>query len=161
MTANDTYATVTQNPLIYCDNANMFFVDIPNKTECNLYAVAGIINSTIFSVLARSIALSQQYGYFKFNKQFIEPIPFPSDNFNNNSAIVAEISELSKIIELAQNRYKNFTPRQKNVLKNTLKNHWSSLDSKVYELYNLTAEQILFFNQRGRNVNRVQILDKL
>ena len=159
MTANDTYASVTQNPLNYCDNANMFFVDIPDKTEPNLYAVAGIINSTIFSVIARSIALSQQNGYFKFNKQFIEPIPFPKDNFNNNSVLVAEISELSKAIEQAQNRYGNSTPRQKTILRNTLNNHWSNLDLKVYELYDLTAEQILFFNQRGRNINRLQILD--
>jgi len=161
MTANDTYASLTQNPLNYCDNANMFFVDIPNKTESNLYAVAGIINSTIFSVLARSIALSQQNGYFKFNKQFIEPIPFPKDNFNNNSTLVAEISKLSKAIEQAQNKFANSAPRQKTVLRNILNNHWCSLDTKVYELYDLTAEQMLFSNQRGRNINRLQILDSL
>jgi len=159
MTANDTYAAVTQNPLNYCDNANMFFVDIPEKTNINLYAVAGIINSTVFSVLARSIALSQQNGYFKFNKQFIEPIPFPKENFNNTPALVAEISELSRAIELAQNQFENSSPRQKTVLRNLLETHWRNLDSKVYELYNLTDEQILFFNQRGRNVNRLQILD--
>lgn len=159
MTANDTYASVTQNPLNYCDNANMFFVDIPEKTEVNLYAVAGIINSTIFSVIARSIALSQQNGYFKFNKQFIEPIPFPKENFNNNPVLVAEISELSKAIDRTQNQYGISTPRQKTILRNSLDAHWRNLDSKVYELYDLTAEQILFFNQRGRNVNRLQILD--
>lgn len=159
MTANDTYASVTQNPLNYCDNANMFFVDIPEKIDVNLYAVAGIINSTVFSVLARSIALSQQNGYFKFNKQFIEPIPFPKENFNNTPALVAEISELSKAIEQAQNQFENSSPRQKTVLRNSLETHWRNLDSKVYELYDLTAEQILFFNQRGRNVNRLQILD--
>lgn len=159
MTANDTYASVTQNPLNYCDNANMFFVDIPEKTDVNLYAVAGIINSTVFSVLARSIALSQQNGYFKFNKQFIEPIPFPKESFNNTPALVAEISELSKAIELAQNQFENSSPRQKTVLRNSIETHWRNLDSKVYELYDLTAEQILFFNRRGRNVNRLQILD--
>ncbi len=161
MTANDTYASVTQNPLNYCDNANMFFVDIPDKKGSNLYALAGIINSTIFSVLARSIALSQQNGYFKFNKQFIEPIPFPNYNFNDNSVLVAEIAEISKVIERDQNKYVNSTPRQKSVLRNTLKNHWNRLDYKVYELYDLSAEQILFFNQRGRNINRLQILDSL
>ncbi|MCI1779254.1 MAG: SAM-dependent methyltransferase, partial [Bacteroidales bacterium] len=37
MTANDTYASVTQNPRNCCDNANMFFIDIPDKSEDNLY----------------------------------------------------------------------------------------------------------------------------
>ncbi|MBD80684.1 MAG: type II deoxyribonuclease [Crocinitomicaceae bacterium] len=161
MTANDTYATITQNPLNYCDNANMFFIEIPNKSERNLYAVAGIINSTLFSVLARSIALSQQNGYFKFNKQFIEPVPFPQFNFNTNNDLVGEISALANSIEEKQNQYKSASPRQKNTLKNLLETEWNALDSKVYELYGLTNEQTSFFDRKGRNVNRIEILDRL
>lgn len=161
MTANDTFATITQNPLNYCDNANMFFIEIPNKSERNLYAMAGIINSTLFSVLARSIALSQQNGYFKFNKQFIEPIPFPKDNFNTNNDLVDEISVLAHSIEEKQNQYKRASPRQKNTLGNLLETQWNALDSKVYELYDLTDEQTSFFNRKGRNVNRIEILDRL
>lgn len=161
MTANDTYATITQNPLNYCDNANMFFIEIPDKTEGNLYAIAGIINSTLFSVLARSIALSQQNGYFKFNKQFIEPIPFPKDNFNTNTNLVDEISTLAQGIDEKQKQYKRASPRQKNTLRNLLELDWNALDSKVYELYDLTNEQVSFFNGKGRNINRIEILDRL
>lgn len=161
MTANDTFATITQNPLNYCDNANMFFIEIPNKSERNLYAMAGIINSTLFSVLARSIALSQQNGYFKFNKQFIEPIPFPEDNFNTNNDLVDEISVLAHSIEEKQNKYKSASPRQKNTLRNLLETQWNTLESKVFELYDLTDEQASFFNRKGRNVNRIEILDRL
>lgn len=161
MTANDTYATITQNPLNYCDNANMFFIEIPNKSERNLYAVAGIINSTLFSVLARSIALSQQNGYFKFNKQFIEPIPFPKDNFNSDDELVNEISALAQSIEKKQKQYKRASPRQKNTLINLLGTLWNTLDHKVYSMYDLTDAQVSFFNGKGRNVNRVEILDRL
>jgi hypothetical protein len=161
MTANDTYATITQNSLHYCDNANMFFIEIPNKSERNLYAIAGIINSTLFSVLARSIALSQQNGYFKFNKQFIEPIPFPKSNFNSDEELVHEISVLARSIDEKQNQYKRASPRQKNTLKNLLETEWNTLDSKTYKLYELTDEQVSFFNSRGRNVNRIEILDRL
>lgn len=161
MTANDTFATITQNPLNYCDNANMFFIEIPNKSERNLYAVAGIINSTLFSVLARSVALSQQNGYYKFNKQFIEPIPFPKGNFNTSDDLVDEISALAHSIEEKQNQYKSASPRQKSTLKNLLEAQWNTLDSKVYELYDLTDEQALYFNRKGRNVNRIEILDRL
>ena len=161
MTANDTYATITQNALNYCDNANMFFVEIPNKNERNLYAVAGIINSTLFSVLARSIALSQQNGYFKFNKQFIEPIPFPKSNFNSDDELVNEISVLARSIDEKQKQYRRASPRQKNTLKNLLETEWNTLDSKTYKLYELSDEQVSFFNGRGRNVNRIEILDRL
>jgi hypothetical protein len=161
MTANDTYATITQNPLNYCDNANMFFIEIPDKSEGNIYAIAGIINSTLFSVLARSIALSQQNGYFKFNKQFIEPIPFPRDNFNTNTNLVDEMSMLAQSIDEKQKQYKRASPRQKNTLKNLLELDWNALDSKVYDLYDLTNEQVSFFNGKRRNIDRIEILDRL
>ena len=161
MTANDTFATVTQNPLNYCDNANMFFIDIPDKSENNLFAVSGIINSTLFSVLARSIALSQQNGYFKFNKQFIEPIPFPKENFINNNILVNEISAIAININQAQEQYRGSSPSQKNILKTLLNGYWTNLDNKVYQLYDLTDDQISFFNERGRNINRIEILDRL
>lgn len=159
MTANDTFASVTQNPLNYCDNANMFFVDIPEKNEVNLYAVASIINSTLFSVCARSIANPQQNGYFKFNKQFIEPIPFPKENFESNPVLIKEISDIGRNIERLQSQYLTATPRQKNIHQNTLNNLWNSLDEKVYELYQLLDAEKGFFRGRGRNINRIQILD--
>lgn len=161
MTANDTFATVTQNPLNYCDNANMFFIDIPDKSENNLFAISGIVNSTLFSVLARSIALSQQNGYFKFNKQFIEPIPFPINNFNANETLVNEISAIAIKIKQVQEQYIHASPRQKNLLRNVLNTHWTDLDKKVYQLYDLSDDQISFFQGRGRNINRIEILDRI
>ncbi len=161
MTANDTYATITKNPLNYCDNANMYFIDIPDKSDVNLYAVAGIINSTIFSVLARPVANPQSGGYFKFSKQFIEPLPFPKENFNSNTELVNEISEIAISIQEAQEQYRSSSPNQKTTLKTLLNSYWTNLDNKVYQLYDLTNDQISFFNERGRNINRIEILDRL
>lgn len=161
MTSNDTYATITKNPLNYCDNANMYFIDLPDKTDINLFAVAGIVNSTIFSVLARPVANPQSGGYFKFNKQFIEPLPFPKENFNSNIALITEISVLAHTIQQTQEQYKHSSPRQKTILKASLSECWANLDSKVYHLYDLTVDQISFFNERGRNINRLEILDRL
>ncbi len=87
MTALDTFASLTLSDKTYCDNANVFFIDTPNKDETTLYALSAIINSTIYSVLARSIANPQTNGYFKFNKQFLEPVPFPYQNFTDNTKL--------------------------------------------------------------------------
>jgi len=159
MTANDTFASITQNPQNYCDNANMFFIDIPDKNESNLFAIASIINSTIFSVLARSIANPQQNGYFKFNKQFIEPIPFPREHFENGHSLIEEIAAIGLNISQLQKQYMNASPRQKNIHRYTLANLWGNLDEKVYELYQLTDTEKDFFRKRGRKINRIQILD--
>jgi len=159
MTANDTFANVTFNPLNYCDNANMFFIDIKDKSETNLYAIAGLINSTLFSVLARSIALAQQNGYFKFNKQFIEPIPFPKEAFESNPTLVSQIAELSQTIQIKQEQYQNAVPRQKNILKKLLNDLWSKLDEDIFDLYELTQEEREFFLTKGRNIDRIEVLN--
>ena len=159
MTANDTFANVTLNPLNYCDNANMFFIDIADKSKNNLYAIAGVINSTLFSVLARSIALAQQNGYFKFNKQFIEPIPFPKAIFENNPTLVSQIAELSRTIQEKQETYKNAIPKQKNILKTILNGLWNKLDEFIFDLYELNQEDREFFLSKGRNIDRVEVLN--
>ena len=159
MTANDTFANVTSNPLNYCDNANMFFIDIVDKSMNNLFAIAGVINSTLFSVLARSIALKQQNGYFKFNKQFIEPIPFPKVVFENNPTLVSQIAELSLTIQKNQETYKNAIPKQKNMLKTILNRLWSQLDELIFDLYELNQEDREFFLSKGRNIDRIEVLN--
>lgn len=158
MTALDTFAMVTKSEENYCDNANVNFISMEDRSDLSLYAMAGIVNSTIFSVLARSIANPQTNGYFKFNKQFLEPIPFPVENFSSNELLKEAIAKISQAIEQAQTRYMNGTPNQKRAISRVLLRHWNSLDQKVYELYGLKEEEIHFFQKRGRNVNRIKFL---
>ena len=107
MTTMDTIASVTFSSNLYCDNANMFFYEIEEGNKTELYSISGIVNSVIFSVLARSIANPQTNGYFKFNKQFLEPIPFPVSAFLSNTNLKEEISQISQAIEQLQGRYIN------------------------------------------------------
>lgn len=157
MTALDTFATVSNSERIYADNANMWFVELPVSSEEKLYAVAAIINSILFSVLARSIANPQDGGYFKFNKQFLEPVPFPVENFNNSPELITQLAGISKDIEKRQGQYKE-SPNNRTILNSILRQLWNQLDSLVYSLYDLSDDQIRFFNKRGRNINRVESL---
>ena len=159
MTANDTFASVTFNPSNYCDNANIFFIDIPGKSEERLYAVAGIINATIFSVCARAIANPQQNGYFKFNKQFIEPVPFPVQNFEDNHNLVSAIANASQDIQQVQLQYIRASPHRKHNLQASLRTLWNELDMKVFALYQTNDSEQAFFISKGRNINRIQTLN--
>jgi methylase of polypeptide subunit release factors len=158
MTALDTFATVTFSDKTYCDNANVFFIELPEKDEVTLYALSAIINSTIYSVLARSIANPQSNGYFKFNKQFLEPVPFPCEAFANNLNAKIELSAVAKKIESLQSRYINSSPNQKRTFSTQLAAEWRVLDNLCYQLYDLTPEEMAFFNNKGRNVNRIEFL---
>lgn len=158
MTSLDTFASVTFSDQTYCDNANMFFIDAPEKEKNYLYALSAVINSTVYSVLARSIANPQQSGYFKFNKQFLEPVPFPVDTFRNNKELVNQVAAIAMNIEEKQEKYISGSPTQKRTYKRILTTLWNSLDDKVFEMYGLSDEDKIFFRTRGRSVNRIEIL---
>lgn len=72
-----------------------------------------------------------------------------------------EISEITITIKQTQQQFRSSTPRQKATLRTLLNTYWTNLDNKVYQLYDLTNDQISFFNERGRNINRIEILDRL
>lgn len=160
MTALDTFASVTFSDNTYCDNANVYLMQLPEITNEKIYGLSAIINSTLFSVLARSIANPQSNGYFKFNKQFLDPIPFPSESFRSNKdGLVHQLAEIAQKITVQQQRYKTASPVQKRTLSYTLQRKWTRLDELVYRLYNLTDAEIKEFEGRGRNVSRIEILD--
>lgn len=159
MTALDTFAAVTFSDRHYCDNANVNYVELPEINEVNLYALASIINSTVYSVLARSIANPQSNGYFKFNKQFLEPVPFPGENFAENEDLKTQLFEISRRIEGLQVRYKSSSPNQKRGINALLQRQWDLLDDICYQLYKLNDEEKAFFNERGRNIDRIEILN--
>jgi hypothetical protein len=71
MTTQNPQAAVVMQEDAYCDNANMFFVQIPEVTDDKLYAMAAVINSTPFAYFAKSIANPQQGGFYKFSAPII------------------------------------------------------------------------------------------
>ena len=121
--------------------------------------MSAVINSTIYSVLARSIANPQSNGYFKFNKQFLEPVPFPCQKFIDNIELKTQLAEAAKRIEDLQNKFIGGSPNQQRTFANLLLTQWNILDNLCYQLYDLTADEIAFFNGRGRNVNRIESIN--
>jgi hypothetical protein len=159
MTALDTFASLTFSDKTYCDNANVFFIDTPDKDENTLYALSAIINSIVYSVLARSIANPQTNGYFKFNKQFLEPVPFPLQNFTANAALKTQLARVAKRIVELQNRFKSSSPTQQRTIVRLLSTQWNLLDELCYKFYGLNDTEKAFFIDRGRNVDRIEILN--
>lgn len=158
MTALDTFAMITKSSENYCDNANVNFIALEHPSDTNLYALSGIINSTVFSVLARSIANPQTNGYFKFNKQFLEPVPFPTTNFSSNHILKNELAQITEDIEQKQVKYISSSPVQRKNMGKILQTLWNNLDQKVYEMYGLNEDEINFFQERGRNISRIDFL---
>lgn len=141
MTAQYTQASVIMDKHVYCDNANMFFIQVDTIDETHLYALAAIINSTIFNSFARSIANPQQGGYYKFNKQFLDPVPVPKEAFLNGDKNIQKLSKIAKRIEKLNEQIKNGLGTQTSGLLLSLQNQWQQLDKVCDKLYGITKPE--------------------
>lgn len=158
MTALDTFASITFSNDVYLDNVNINFIDPPLHDSDTLYALSAIINSTIFSVLARSMAGGALEGYFKLNKQFLDPVPFPINEFTSNLELKTQLAEVARKIQSTQDAYAKAPPNQKISLGKLLQNLWTSLDEFCFQLYQVGPTEKKLFIDRGRNVDRLSML---
>ena len=146
MTAQYPQASVVLDRHIYCDNANMFFIQLRNIDETHLYAIAAIINSTIFNTFARSIANPQQGGYYKFNKQFLDPVPVPRDALLGNDRRISRLANVARRIEQTNEQLRNAVGGQTSGLLSALRTLWSELDQICDRLYGLSrADKALIY----------------
>ena len=134
----------------------MWFISINDNDVTKLKAMAMVINSTIYSVFAKAKANPQQNDYFKFNKQFLIDVPFPTKIFENTDIII-KLSLLYDKINDLQNKYINLPSTLRIVVKSELQSTWEDIDSIVSKIYNLTEKEKTIINSIGR-IDRVEII---
>ena len=161
MTARDVIASYSpgQNGL-YMDNANVWFVRMANDDERLMKAIACLMNSTVFSVLAKLKANPQSGGYFKFNKQFLAPVPFPSVLLCGDVRVQRRLAALSDRIKALEERYIVATATRRGLLAQQIESLWGKLDEMAASLYGLTPEERETIRKIGRTVSRVELLPK-
>ena len=159
MTARDTIATFVDDKGLYMDNANVWFIAIEDASVELMKAITCIINSTIFSVLGKSGANPQSGDYYKFNKQFLMPIPFPIERVNENSEYVSVLAECYSEISSLQDRYFSATSSVKDVIAGQLRQKWLNLDEICFKLYDVTESERDQIMNVGRTISRIDLLD--
>lgn len=159
MTAKDTIATFMSNQGLYMDNSNVWFIYVDGASDSLMKAIACIINSTIFSVLGKSGANPQAGDYYKFNKQFLAPIPFPSSKLKKNSAAIDILAQLYDDIAELQNQYIHSSSAVKEMLVHSLNRKWCELDDICYELYEVSDVERKQISDLGRTIDRIELLD--
>lgn len=152
MTAKYPQASVVLDKHVYCDNANMFFIQLGNVDETRLYALAAIINSTIFYTFAKNTANPQSGGYFKFNKQFLDPIPVPREALLKANKDVKKLASIAKRIEEINEQLKICVSGQTSGLRLSLKALWRDLDDLCLKMYGIKSAEdkaLIFSNLRN------------
>ena len=159
MTAKDTIATFIRGKGLYMDNSNVWFVYVDGASDALMKAIACVVNSTIFSVLGKAGANPQAGGYYKFNKQFLAPIPFPSSKLRNNSPAINILSAMHDDIVELQNQYTHSSHAIKEMLSHTLRAKWNELDEICYSLYEVNATEREQIAGIGRTIDRIELLN--
>lgn len=159
MTARDTIASYDDGEAgLYMDNANVWFVRIDGASEMLMKSIAAIINSTVFSVLAKADANPQRGGYFKFNKQFLNPVPFPSRRLVSDLTMQRKLAALHDELRALEVRWCGENTNHRALTAAVLKRKWMTLDACCGELYGLTETEAAVIEGVGRSVDRTRLL---
>lgn len=131
------WAEMTDEPCFIYDNQGMFI----NQTcyfipEDNMYLCA-VLNSKLIYFYMKQIASNLGDGALRWIKQYVENLPIPKITKENKSLC-------QKIITLVEQILKSKATDPKNDI-STLE---SQIDSLVYELYNLSQEEISIIEER-------------
>lgn len=102
----------------------------------------------------------QANGYYKFNKQFLAPIPFPTNALLASVAKQKKLSALVDEIGKLENRYLQTTANRQELFAQQLAARWEELDGLVEDLYGLNCDERVAVRKIGRSVDRVKLLPK-
>lgn len=155
MTARDTFSAVDLRGELYCDNANVNAITVEGWHKNQVKALAAMVNSTVFSVFARLGANPQLGGGWKFNKQFLLPVPFPVKAFMKSDGIVVEMAHLSDRIANEQARASKGNMVDREMARQVLVGLWRELDALACKAFQLKAADEAALMAKGRAEDRV------
>lgn len=110
---------------------------------------------TIFSVFAKSGANPQAGGYYKFNKQFLEPVPFPNHVFEPNNTLIQKLAEYYDVIIKLMREYEKAIEKNKSYFVEVISRKWNEVDKLCNELYGVTEHDWNEIKKVGRELSRI------
>lgn len=155
MTTKETYATFEDKQGLYMDNSNVWFINHKDNDVVIMKALTMIINSTIFSVFAKCGANQASNGYYKFNKQFIEPVPLPNKKLTASNKTVKALVSLYDELKALLSEYEKATVNDKLIYKGVMESRWQEIDRLCYEFYGVDKDEKALIESVGRVESRI------
>ncbi len=159
----DTVATFDESGSFYQDNVRVNSLVIENASNELYWAITAVFNSSLFNCLAKVTTSALQEGHVQFNKQFVDPIPFPLEVIEENSDLRSRLSRLAKEIDtLTQQLVLRNSSAKLAALKQSLSSKWEKLDALIESVvYQLTNKEALIVKKYPRKENRIDYFMKL
>lgn len=120
-------------------------VTLPSDSVLTYFYLLGLLNSQLSTFLLRNVSTSFRGGYLALNRQYIEQLPIRTIDFAN-PADVARHDQMVALVERMLDLHKRLAaeqvPHVKTVLQRQIDATDRQIDQLVYELYELTDEEI-------------------
>lgn len=155
MTAKDVTATYEADHGFYMDNSNVWFINLDSGDDMVFKALTMIFNSTVFSVLAKSGAIALRGGYYKFNKQYLNPVPLPNEKLVPGNLKIRELADYYEELTGLQEKYEKAEQHNKIYFKSIMEHKWEKVDRICNEFYGLDVNDWTEIEKVGRVVDRV------
>ena len=155
MTTKETFATFVSDRGLYMDNSNVWFLNYRGSNAKVMKALTMIINSTLFSVFGKCGANPASNGYYKFNKQFLEPIPLPNRQISPSNDYIKQLARLYDEVKALLEEYDKANENDRKSYRNMMESKWQAVDDCCMELYEIEEDERMLINSIGRVESRV------
>jgi hypothetical protein len=110
----------------------------------DLYSL-GLLNSKTVDFVMHSISSTKQGGYYEYKPMYLQQLPIRAINFDKKSEKAAHdkiVSLVASMLALNKKLVEANTAHDKKVLQRQIAATDNQIDNLVYELYDLTEEEI-------------------
>ena len=144
---------MVQRQSAYYDEDDYYFVNVTtggfgltlvDRPESLLY-VTGLLNSRLLNWYLKIVSTTFHGGYFAANKQFLDQLPIRTIDFDDPEDVARHdktVELVETMLELHQRLAQVKTPRSRERLQRQITATDQAIDKLVYELYDLTDEEI-------------------
>jgi len=119
-------------------NAGGYAITTQTNNLNELKYLLGILNSNITTFFISKVASCFRGGYYSFGKHSFEHFPLPSDKLYNEKLI----DMVNEMLKAHRDLQKSNTPTERKLLQKQIELTDKKINEKVYELYDLTEEEI-------------------
>ena len=124
----------------------------PDVTEGLLYLL-GLLNSSLLSFYATSHSPVFSGGYYKFSSPYLKNIPIRTIDFDNPDDVTKH-DKMVKLVDRMLDLHKKLAaakvPAEKTRLQRQITATDNQIDKLVYDLYNLTPEEIAIVKETAK-----------
>jgi len=136
---------ITKNASYTFDTDKFYSSDKTSIIPLKDLYLLGLLNSKVIDYSLHSISSTKQRGYFEYKPMYVSKLPIRTINFSDPADKTRHermVSLVERMLAIHKQKAEVKTDHEKNLIERQIEATDNAIDKLVYELYNLTDEEI-------------------